>query len=311
VTGRFPREWNTAWAPLLLALSVVSSPVHGAEALAPRPLDARQWNERGNQFAERKEWQSAIEAFTEAIKLSPGRSELFVNRAVAYQRLGQWDQAEAECTTAIGINPEDTRAFLQRAITRTELGRNQEAFKDASRAARMEPDNAQCVFIRHLTASRLGRHDLGYTAGETYIGLREWRAEPVHAWSDPWSPYVALLNYVSLRRAGREAKAEAILAEAVASMSAATWPAPVILYLHGDLDRNTILSMANDSGRETLARYYIGLHEWLDGDPGNARAQFDWIVNHGDPSYLQFKLAGDHLKELKMPDGRAGSPSEK
>lgn len=270
-------------------LAILLIPICIAPA-ADQLTTAREWTQRGNALAARKQWHPAIEAFSEAIELAPKRSELYVNRAVAYEKLGDWKAAESECTTAIKYNFEDTRAFLQRAIARSELGENEEAFQDASRAARMEPDNAQCVFIRFLTACRAGRYDLGHAAGETYIGIQ--------GWNDPFAPYVALLNYVALRRAGNESTASSILAEAAASIPANQWPAPVIHCLRGDVDANTMLSLATDQDYETLARYYLGIKEWLAGDPAKAREQFEWIRAHGDHDFLQFKLAGDHLKEL-------------
>jgi tetratricopeptide (TPR) repeat protein len=297
------RQLRSGAVALLVFFVATAAPVRAEDAGTPAPLDSRQWNERGTELAGKKQWQGAVDAFTEAIKLSPKKAGLYVNRAVAYEKLEDWDKAEADCSAAIAIDPDDTNAFLQRAIVRSEMGRAQEAFKDASRAARMEPDNAQCVFIRHLTASRIGRHDLGHTAGETYIGIR--------GWTDTWSPYVALLNYVSLRRAGNRAGAEAILSEAAVSLSPDTWPAAVVLYLRGDVEEKDLLVLAEDPSRATLVHYYVGIRHWLDGDLPRAREQFEWVINKGDRNFLQFKLAGDHLKDMAHPPGGAELSSEK
>jgi len=279
-------------AVVAIAFCVVASAV-AAEFPTRLPLSAKQWNERGSKLAQEQQWQPAIDAFTEAIKLEPERSELLVNRAVARQKLGDWPGAEADCTAAATLNSEDTRAFLQRAIARSELGRNEEAFADASRAVRMEPENAQCVFIRHYAASRIGRHDLGHVAGENYIGIQ--------GWEDPWSSYIALLNYVSLRRAGNEAGARATLAEAAGSLPAGGWPAPIIAFLRGELNEGALLAQATEPDRATLARYYVGIHHWLGGEPTRARELFSAIVATGDRSYLQTKLAEDHLGEMSAP----------
>lgn len=296
------RLWVTAIPVGVLLTCLAPEPVGAADFPSQLPLTAKQYNERGEVLAAKAKWQDAIDAFSEAIELSPKRSEIYVNRAIAFQKLGQWSKAEADCTTAIKYNFEDTRAFLQRAVARSEQGNRGGAFQDASRAARMEPDNAQCVFIRYLTASRLGRFDLGHTAGETYIGLK--------GWNDPASPFMALLNYLALRQSGEPKAADAILAEAAANIPANVWPAPVIHYLRGDLDANTLLSLATDQGRETLARYYIGMQEWLGGKVADAGEQFRWIAAHGDPAYLQFKLAGDQLGKLKLA-GDANSAASK
>jgi tetratricopeptide (TPR) repeat protein len=278
---------------LIAAAALVLGPaLHGipAELPARLPQSARQWNDRGSQLAQEQKWDLAVDAFGEAIKLEPERSELLVNRAVALQRMGEWTRAEADCTAAAKLNFEDTRAYLQRAIARSELGRHEEAFADASRAVRMEPENAQCVFIRHLLASRTGRHDLGHVAGETYIGI--------HGWNDPWSPYVVLLNWVSLRRAGNDSGAQRTLAEALTSLAPDTWPVPVIRFLNGNLDDAALLALATDPDQVTLARYYLGVHYWLKGDLERARELLGAVANTGDPAFLQTKLAADHLKEL-------------
>ncbi len=278
---------------MLTIAGLAMAPAVAADFPTRLPLSAKQWNERGSKLAQEQQWQPAIDAFTEAIKLEPKRSEILVNRAVARQKLGDWSGAEADCTAAAGLNPEDTRAFLQRAIARAELGLSEEAFADASRAVRMEPENAQCVFVRHYLASRTGRHDLGHVAGENYIGIR--------GWEDPWSSFIALLNYVSLRRADQPALARATLAEASASISANDWPLPVILFLRGELDEAGLLAQATEPDRATLARYYIGVQRWLAGDAAKARELFAAIVATGDRAYLQTKLAEDHLKEMSTP----------
>ena len=174
-----------------------------------------------------------------------------------------------------------------------ELGRHEESFTDASRAVRMEPDNAQCVFIRYLLCSRTHRLHLGHAAGETYIGQR--------GWNDPWSPYIALLNHVMLRRAGDAKAANQILAEADRFVPADQWPAPILQFLRGNLSATELLASATERDRATLARYYVGVERWLAGDVTAARAHFDWITTSGDPSFLQHQLAADHWAELNSP----------
>jgi len=276
-------------------------PLGGAGFPARLPMNARQWNERGIQLMQQQQWAPAIEAFGQAIQLEPQRPDLLLNRARAYQSAGQLELAEADCSAAAQLDSEETLAFLQRALIRTELGRQEAAFRDASRAVRMAPENEQCVFARYLVASRIGRHDLGHTAGETYIGI--------HGWNDASSPYIALLNYVALRRAGSDTAAHNTLAEAAASLSPDQWPTPVILYLRGELDESALLSLAHQPERAALARYYMGVRSWLEGDLQRAMELFRTVATTGESSLLQTKLAADHLKELSRtgPPGPASS----
>jgi hypothetical protein len=88
------------------------------------------------------------------------------------------------------------------------------------------------------------------------------------------------------------------LAEAAASLPTNDWPTPVLQFLRGDLDEAGLLAQALEPDRATLARYYVGMHHWLAGDVAKAKELFSAIVATGDRSYLQTKLAEDHLKEL-------------
>ncbi|HAV63619.1 MAG TPA: hypothetical protein DCY13_14790 [Verrucomicrobiales bacterium] len=286
---------------LLLLGAAFTGPERAAAADAPpgRPTTARGWNELGTRHATEGNFEKALEAFSEAIRLAPNSSDLHVNRGLVHVRLKQWQPAEDAFTRATEANHEDTRAFLHRAIALAELDRNEEAFRDASRAARMEPDNPQTVFIRHYLCSRLGRHDLGHTAGATYIGIQ--------GWEDEAAPYVALLNHIALRRAGDLKSAKDILAEAATLLPTQDWPYAVIVHLQGALDEASLLALATDNDKLTLARYYIGMRCWLEGDATTAKGHFEWVVASGNSAFLQHRLAKDHLREMAGADQAAAS----
>ncbi len=281
----------TAFLPILVALAVVSgSQSSPAAETAASPVTARQWNTRGIELSRSGREQPAVEAFSMAIQMEPKLADPYVNRAIVFIRLKEWRKAEADCTKAIALDTDNARSYHQRAIARSQMGAHEAAFKDASRAARMEPTNASIVFTRYLTCSRLGRHELGHFAGETYIGLQSW--------SDTWSPYMALLNSVSLRRAGYDEESRVILNEATKWVNNEKWPMPLVLYLQGRINAEQLMELAVDVDRQTLAHYYIGANEWLNGDTIPARNQFEWVRDKGNQEFLQHMLAEDHLKEL-------------
>jgi len=262
---------------------------HAAEA-GPAAPTAREWNTRGIELSRKGEAQSAVDAFSQAIQMAPKLADAYVNRAIVYIGLKNWKKAEADCTMAIKLDADNTRSYHQRAIIRSQMGLHEAAFADASRAARMDPTNPSVIFTRYLTCSRSGRHELAHFAGETYIGLQSW--------SDIWSPYMAFLNNISLRRAGYEEESRAILNEAVKWLDAVKWPMPILIYLQGGLDAEQLLALAIDKDRQTLAHYYIGANEWLNGNAAAARIHFEWVSNNGNKDFLQHMLVEDHLKEL-------------
>lgn len=284
---------------LVVPVGALMAAAGPADSAADRPMTVDEWNELGAARARRGEHAAAIEAFTRALRLAPESSDLLVNRGLMHLRMKNWEPAEADFTRAAEVNHEDTRAFLQRAVARAELGRDAEAFRDASRAVRMAPENPQAVLVRHWLASRLGRHDLGHTAGMTYIGIQ--------GWDDPWSPYVALLNQIALRRAGNEARARDMLAEAAAMLPPEDWPYPVVAYLRGDLTGEELLAQATDRDRATVANYYIGAQLWLAGDVTQAKVHFDRVASDGNDTFIQHRLARDHLVEIEAASARASS----
>lgn len=260
------------------------------ETVFGRPVTARAWNALGTKYAREDELVAALDAFNQGLRLEPANADLLLKRGLIYFQQKDWARAEHAFTETITADHENTRAYWQRALARVELAKLDDAYRDASRAARMEPENPQPVFIRYYLCHATGRHELGHTAGMTYIGIQGWK--------DQWSPYMALLNYVALRRSGDEAAARDMLAEAVAMLSPDTWPYAVLIYLRGSLTAETLLALATEREHATVARYYVGMQHWLAGEVEAAKTQFTWVTTQGDEAFLQHRLAKDHLAEI-------------
>ena len=256
----------------------------------PAPVTAAEWIARGVELSRNAEYRQAADAFSEAVEIQPTFADAYLNRAIMFVKLGEWKKAEADCTKAIELDADNARSYQQRAVARSQLGLREAAFADASRAVRMEPADPGIVFTRYLTCSRMGRHELCHFSGETYIGIQRW--------SDKWSPYMALLNSVSLRRAGYEEESQSILNEASKWLNNENWPMPLVLYLQGKLDAENLMERATDDERRTLAHYYIGVNEWLNGDVPSAKPHLEWVRDNGSKDFLQSMLAEDHLNEI-------------
>ncbi|MBA7602107.1 hypothetical protein ES703_09193 [subsurface metagenome] len=57
---------------------------------------------RGNQHLERREFTTAIECYSKAIRLYPGNARFFYNRAIAYENVGEHETANADYAQALG-----------------------------------------------------------------------------------------------------------------------------------------------------------------------------------------------------------------
>ncbi|KAJ6818093.1 outer envelope protein 64, chloroplastic [Iris pallida] len=97
--------------------------------------------EKGNAAYKEKQWQKAINLYTEAIKLSGNNATYYCNRAAAYLEQRSFVQAEADCNAAIKLDKKNVKAYLRRGTAREVLGYYQEAIEDFRHALVLEPTN--------------------------------------------------------------------------------------------------------------------------------------------------------------------------
>jgi len=72
-----------------------------ASSALPTPaIDAKAPFDSGNAFFDKKEYNKAISAFTEAIRLDPNLVPAYNNRGTAYAEQGNLDKADADFATA-------------------------------------------------------------------------------------------------------------------------------------------------------------------------------------------------------------------
>jgi uncharacterized caspase-like protein len=73
---------------------------------APAPAqDAKSYFDRGETFRSRGDYLTAIEDFTQAIRLDPNMAAAYYNRGNAYYRKGDYDRAIADYEAALRIEP--------------------------------------------------------------------------------------------------------------------------------------------------------------------------------------------------------------
>lgn len=89
---------------------------------------------------------------------------------------GDWDSAFEAFSEAIRCNPEDGESYQQRSLAQLELGRTREALADAERAVRLAPDDSESYFARGLARLQARRYreaigDLGRYLDEEDIRL--------------------------------------------------------------------------------------------------------------------------------------------
>src|SRR3984885_2122000 len=97
------------------------------------------YNNRGNAYTDKGEYELAIQDYDESIKLNPNYAKPFNNRGVAYQKKGDYDRAIKDFDAAINIDPKYGDAFANRAEIYQKKGDYPGALKDFDEAIRLQP----------------------------------------------------------------------------------------------------------------------------------------------------------------------------
>lgn len=105
------------------------------------------------------DYQGAIEAYTQAIRLDPNDAASFNNRGTAYFNLRQYEQARTDYAAAIAINNEYALAYYNRGNVNYVLENDEDAVTDLNRAIELDPSNPEAHFVRGLAYSALQNYD--------------------------------------------------------------------------------------------------------------------------------------------------------
>ncbi|KAK6945740.1 hypothetical protein RJ641_013284 [Dillenia turbinata] len=94
--------------------------------------------EKGNAAYKGKQWNKAVNYYTEAIKLNETNATYYCNRAAAYLN---FQHAEEDCSKAILLDKKNVKAYLRRGAARESLLYYKEAAQDFKHALVLEPQN--------------------------------------------------------------------------------------------------------------------------------------------------------------------------
>lgn len=106
----------------------------------PDPQAAQQLLQSGTQNLQRGEFEAALKAFDEAIRLNSEDFNAYINRGYARHQLRDLDGAASDYSRAIELNQNSAEAFNNRSHVRVDQRRYDEAIKDATRALELNPN---------------------------------------------------------------------------------------------------------------------------------------------------------------------------
>eukprot|EP00294_Goniomonas_avonlea_P010796 CAMPEP_0114553820 /NCGR_PEP_ID=MMETSP0114-20121206/7872_1 /TAXON_ID=31324 /ORGANISM="Goniomonas sp, Strain m" /LENGTH=394 /DNA_ID=CAMNT_0001738809 /DNA_START=35 /DNA_END=1219 /DNA_ORIENTATION=+ len=97
--------------------------------------------ERGNAEFAAKNFQAAIDAYTEAIDLGGGSNVLYSNRSGAYASAGDWKRAKEDATAATDLRPEWAKGWSRLGAAEIGLGNFDAAVKAYKRGYSLDPSD--------------------------------------------------------------------------------------------------------------------------------------------------------------------------
>jgi tetratricopeptide (TPR) repeat protein len=98
---------------------------------------------RGNAHADKKEYDRAIAAFTEAIQLDPRNAYAYNSRADTLREAGRAAQGLPDAEKALQLDAGNADFWDTRAQIFQALGRRQEAIADYKRALELDPNMSE------------------------------------------------------------------------------------------------------------------------------------------------------------------------
>ena len=100
---------------------------------------AHAYNNRGNAYALKRDYDLAIKDYDESIKINADDIKAFYNRGLAYKKKGEHDRAIADFEAAIKLDPYYTSAFVARAQVFEKKSEYERAVQDYDEAIRLQP----------------------------------------------------------------------------------------------------------------------------------------------------------------------------
>ena len=119
------------------------------------PKNAEEYNNRGEANLAKRDFEKAIEDFSQAIKLNPNDAGMYVDRSAAYYAISTLkkepsyvDKAIDDCNQAIKLNPDFASAYSSRGASYSAKGDYDKAIEDLNQAIRLNPNDENAYLGR-------------------------------------------------------------------------------------------------------------------------------------------------------------------
>jgi tetratricopeptide (TPR) repeat protein len=250
------------------------------------PTDGLAYVGRAGAFVQKDDFERAFSDYARAIELNPSDVRAYLSRGSAHRTKGDIDRAIVDFDRAIQISPTYKPAYFQRGGAYVDKGDFDHALADYDEGIRLDPKDPRAYRSRAMVKLRAGSLVQSLDDLDQSLEL------------DPKDAYAALWRDIVAKRANRPRR----LAERVAQLDMATWPAPVVHLFLGETTPEAVLAAAENSdsrvqkGQICEANFYTGELALQRGSKEDAARLFSLAASDCPKGFIERSAANAELK---------------
>lgn len=257
-------------------------------ALAKNPNDAKALLNRAVLLIRDKDPDGALVDLDALIRIEPNNAVALSTRSGVRALRKDYAGAFADSDAAIANGMRTAAVYFYRAGLRGEQGDLKGADEEFNEALRLDPHHVGALRGQAYLAFDTQRFDVAEKDLSTLLAMRP------DGFDSLW------LQFSRLRQGHDGGRA---LEEGLAGLKEDEWPAPVLLYLLGRLDREGLMTTARAdekqrNARECEARFYMAERFIVEGKRDDARPLLEKARDECPKNYVEYEGA---LAELALP----------
>lgn len=272
------------------------------------------WDDLAMCLHEMKRYSEAIKAENKAISIKPDFATGYLHRAQNYAKLHSLEAADADLDRALALAPKDKsiyrlksavealRGNMELSFADGQTGSNsqrimrsvtkEELIKESARYSKIIstiPSQPAPYYDRALLRIALENLPAGIDDLRTFLKLSKWNGKS--------ASYAASLLVLALKENGQQKEAEETLKIAAGRMNA-TNTVPIIEFLLGKKDQQTMLKASGAGNTETRDRLLLGIYLLQNNKIAEAKKQLEWLQKKGDQNIDEYVLVSLYSRKL-------------
>jgi lipoprotein NlpI len=266
--------------------------------------DAGAFTSAGVTHLQMREYDRAIRDFDRALATQPGLVVAWRQRGLAYRGKHDYERALADFDQAILLAPSDARLYTDRGLVYELLGDYAKAIRDFDRAISFKPNHAPAIQDRGRTYFYLG--NFAQSAADLQRGLA----------LDSADAFGALWLHLARQRLRQDDRED--FAAHAALVDTTRWPAPVLRYLLGELNADSLRALGANAKLGGLSQgcavaFYLAEEALLNGEAPRSVSLFDETRTTCPRELREHRAAVAELQRMGRPPAlteRSGSAAQ-